>query len=130
MTIVSFNHFQNKNVLKNMFLKNIYHYCYIFFKNQNLYMCPHFDCKPAFVMRFFNKKNYYYHYMYNYFQECSGSLCKRVGQRRGEWEECFMTVSGHLTIQKREQLCYLACSKYCPHHVLIGKYRTVKNTVN
>lgn len=41
--------------------------------------------------------------------ECSGSLCKRVGQRRGEWEECFMTVSGHLTIQKREQLCYLAC---------------------
>lgn len=130
MTIVSFNHFQNKNVLKNMFLKNIYHYCYIFLRIK-IFICVrilianlHLSCV------FLIKKNYYYHYMYNYFQECSGSLCKRVGQRRGEWEECFMTVSGHLTIQKREQLCYLACSKYCPHHVLIGKYRTVKNTVN
>lgn len=116
--------------LKTCFLK-IYIITVIFFLRIKIFKCVrilianlHLSCV------FLIKKNYYYHYMYNYFQECSGSLCKRVGQRRGEWEECFMTVSGHLTIQKREQLCYLACSKYCPHHVLIGKYRTVKNNVN
>uniref|UniRef100_A0A8W8NJ47 Uncharacterized protein n=1 Tax=Magallana gigas TaxID=29159 RepID=A0A8W8NJ47_MAGGI len=45
-----------------------------------------------------------------------GSLCLKVGTPKdgispGDWEECFVTLPGDLTVQQMEQLCYLACKK-------------------
>uniref|UniRef100_A0A8W8NPU6 ADAM10 cysteine-rich domain-containing protein n=1 Tax=Magallana gigas TaxID=29159 RepID=A0A8W8NPU6_MAGGI len=47
---------------------------------------------------------------------CTGSLCLKVGTPEngtspGVWEECFVTLPGDLTVQQKEQLCYLACKK-------------------
>lgn len=47
---------------------------------------------------------------------CTGSLCLKVGTSSsgttpGDWEECFVTIPGDLTVQQKEQLCYLACRK-------------------
>uniref|UniRef100_A0A8W8NU99 ADAM10 cysteine-rich domain-containing protein n=1 Tax=Magallana gigas TaxID=29159 RepID=A0A8W8NU99_MAGGI len=47
---------------------------------------------------------------------CTGSLCLKVGTPEdgispGDWEECFVTLPGDLTVQQMEQLCYLACKK-------------------
>ncbi|XP_061191107.1 disintegrin and metalloproteinase domain-containing protein 10-like [Saccostrea echinata] len=45
---------------------------------------------------------------------CSGSLCLRINSTNGktrEWEECFITKEGDLTVTQKEELCYLACRK-------------------
>ncbi|XP_022312619.1 disintegrin and metalloproteinase domain-containing protein 10-like isoform X3 [Crassostrea virginica] len=46
---------------------------------------------------------------------CTGSLCLKVEDngRTGGWEECFITMSGELSVEQKEKLCYLACR---PHN--------------
>ncbi|XP_062593437.1 disintegrin and metalloproteinase domain-containing protein 10 homolog isoform X2 [Saccostrea cucullata] len=46
---------------------------------------------------------------------CEGSLCKRIGYNntssRGQWDECYISKSGSLSVVDKERLCYLACKQ-------------------
>ncbi|XP_048748710.2 disintegrin and metalloproteinase domain-containing protein 10-like isoform X3 [Ostrea edulis] len=45
---------------------------------------------------------------------CTGSLCLAINSSNGnrrEWEECFITKSGDLTVAQKEELCNLACRR-------------------
>lgn len=64
----------------------------------------HFNCINTMLSKFF---------FWNYcFQFCTESLCMKVGQTPGDWEECSVSMPDQLTIKQKEQLCYLACSKW------------------
>ncbi|XP_061190588.1 disintegrin and metalloproteinase domain-containing protein 10-like, partial [Saccostrea echinata] len=47
---------------------------------------------------------------------CEGSLCKRKGYNESShphwhptWDECYIGLSGSLSVKQKEKLCYLAC---------------------
>lgn len=42
---------------------------------------------------------------------CTKSLCMKVGQAPGDWEECFVSMPDQLTIKQKKQLCYVSCRK-------------------
>ncbi|XP_061191097.1 disintegrin and metalloproteinase domain-containing protein 10-like [Saccostrea echinata] len=47
---------------------------------------------------------------------CEGSLCKRIGYNHSShahwnstWDECYIGMSGSLSVEQKENLCYLSC---------------------
>lgn len=79
---------------------------YIFIKSWNLMIQIwwHFNCINTML-----SKKFFGNYC---FQFCTESLCMKVGQTPGDWEECSVSMPDQLTIKQKEQLCYLACSKW------------------